>query len=82
MQSILPVNNDLRNNGVYNADILKINAGIQQLAADRSLIYIDLHPKFVNADGKLPERFTVDGIHLNGEGYMVWKAELAQYIGK
>jgi len=80
LYSILPVNSDVKNIPIDNQDILTINQGIQQIAKDNQLIYIDLNPKFSNKDGALFAKFTSDGIHLNGDAYLLWKSEIEQYL--
>lgn len=76
VQSLLPVNNNVRNTGVKNKDISEINRKLKEISKDKGLTFIDLHAKIVNKEGLLPERFTRDGIHLNGEAYMLWREEI------
>ena len=80
IQSILPVNNSVRKTSVFNKDINTINEGLQLLAKDFQLEYIDLHSFFKNEDGNLKIQYTNDGIHLNGAAYLVWKNVLDEYI--
>ncbi len=39
---------------------------------------VDLHPHFSNEQGKLNKNFTMYGLHLNAEGYKLWKHVLGQ----
>ena len=74
-QTLLPVNNEvLPVKNQYNKDehILYVNAELKKLAVQEKITLIDLHPHFLNADKKLDKKFTVDGLHLNAEGYKVW----------
>jgi len=80
VQSLLPVNNDMRKTGVTNKDISEINRQLKTLSRDKKLSFIDLHSKFVNKEGLLPERFTHDGIHLNGEAYLLWREEIKGFV--
>ena len=73
VQSVLPVNNDLRQTKIKNADILKINEGIQALANQYSYNYINLHQKMSDSKDNLDAQYSSDGIHLNGKAYLVWK---------
>ena len=61
-----------RNAEQLNAQIHELNARLAQIAAKREM---DLHD--VNAhleeDGVLKPSCTLDGTHLNGEGYRVWR---------
>lgn len=80
VQSLLPVNNNVRNTGVKNKDISEINRQLKKISKDKELTFIDLHRKLVNNEGLLPERFTRDGIHLNGEAYMLWREEIRAFV--
>lgn len=72
IQSILPVNNELFGNEVSNKKVKQFNEVLQRIAEENGIEYIDLHSSFVDKNGQLDEKFTIDGIHLNGEGYKVW----------
>jgi lysophospholipase L1-like esterase len=80
LYSILPVNDTVRNIPVKNEDINFINKEIEQIAFDNQLIYIDLSSKFKNESGILFSNFTSDGVHLNGDAYLLWKKEIEQYF--
>lgn len=41
-----------------------------------------LFEKFVNDEGKMNVKYTNDGLHLLGEGYMLWKSIVEPYIRK
>ena len=73
VQSLLPVNNDLRNAGVTNARIIELNARITQIAHDFALPYLDIATPLKDGNGNLSSSFTEDGLHLNGAGYVVWE---------
>ena len=73
IQSVLPINTDILEQTETNNDtILEFNANLQKMTEDNGLKYIDLASHFMK-DGKLDSSLTVDGIHLNGQGYIVWK---------
>jgi len=42
--------------------------------------WLDIGPRLARGDGQLDERFTVDGVHLNGRGYRAWADGLAPYL--
>lgn len=83
VQSILPVNNFF---GKFNthtnkgALILTINKELFNNAALHHYTFIDLFPYFSDADGKLSKQFTNDGLHLLGDGYMLWKHIIYPYV--
>lgn len=82
-QTLLPVNNEFTNfKNHYNKDehILWLNEQIKSLAKKEKINVIDLHPHFLNADKKLDKKYTIDGLHLNAEGYKVWAGILRKYL--
>jgi len=82
IQSILPVD-DVIHTTRPNKNIIEINKHLQQLSKDKNLNYIDLTPIFTDVNGKLnKEEFSIDGLHLNGKGYEVWKNVIEKYIKK
>lgn len=80
LQSVLPVNNEVRNTRIQNATIQTLNDGIQKLAQEQQLKYIDLFPSFLDKNGNLDPRYTQDGIHINGEAYLIWKGAIEKFI--
>jgi lysophospholipase L1-like esterase len=76
VQSILPVNNQEFENKISNEAVHQFNEVLHQLAKDNDIQYVDLNRHFENADGQLKEEYTVDGIHLTGDGYDVWMEKL------
>jgi len=73
IQSTLPVNNEVKNTGLNNGDVIEINEGLITLSKEFAVEYIDLFPFLVDENGYLKAEFTADGIHLNGDAYLVWK---------
>lgn len=76
IQSILPVSDGFKKfSGHTNkADsILKINNRLKKEAANHHYIYVDLHSSFCNKQGKMDVKYSNDGLHLLGEGYLLWK---------
>ena len=80
VQSILPVNNTVKNTGLSNEDVLTLNEGIQKITTDFNLKYVDLHQKFKDPSGKLNDKYTLDGIHLNRAGYDLWIGEIKDLV--
>lgn len=77
MQSVLPINNLKAQKILFlrfnNTKIIELNAKLQDLAKDFSFPYIDLFAAFADSNKELDARFTTDGVHLNGEAYLLWK---------
>lgn len=65
---------------VPNSEIAKLNTKIKKLAKELNLTYIDVHSKLLDKSGNLDKKYTNDNIHLNGQGYLVWKAEIIKFI--
>jgi lysophospholipase L1-like esterase len=57
--------------------IREVNDQLKQVAAESGSEFLDLYPLFVNGEGYLRSDMTTDGLHLNEEGYMVWRTALA-----
>ena len=83
LQSILPVNPTFptfRSHTVFSREIVEINRRLAEEAAANGYVFIDLHSRFVDADGYLDPRYTNDGLHLTGEGYRLWRELLIPYV--
>jgi lysophospholipase L1-like esterase len=80
--SVLPVNNQLKSIGIDNTEIIEVNNRLQQIARNFAVPYIDLAAQLTDASGNLAQRYTSDGIHLNAEGYMVWKKLIDPFLTK
>jgi lysophospholipase L1-like esterase len=81
--TLLPVNNEFTQfKKHYNKDehILFVNTELKKIAAEENITLIDLHPHFLDASNKLDKRYTLDGLHLNADGYQVWAGILKQYL--
>ena len=59
--------------------IVSLNAALKDIAAENDAFYLDLYPIFVTGDGGLRDDLTTDGLHLNRQGYLVWRSAIALY---
>ncbi|UFH36891.1 family 20 glycosylhydrolase [Flavobacterium acetivorans] len=83
VQSILPVNDVYKKFGGHTSkgeQIKQLNAKLKQNAAAFPYTYMDLHTPFCDQNGKLIKEFTNDGLHLKGEGYLMWKHLVYPYV--
>ena len=80
LESVLPIHNSFRRNSMKNEDIDILNKNIEQIAQKQSLTYINLNEKFKNTQGVLNPEYSIDGIHLNGKGYLLFKEIISPYI--
>lgn len=72
--TLLPVNNTMNTTDKHkgkDAHITWLNKEIRKLAGKRVKV-IDLYPHFADAENRLKESFTYDGLHLNAAGYQEW----------
>lgn len=84
IQSVLPVNDEFtRFPKVHNKTqvILDINKGLKLLAKEKGCAYIDIYSHLI-APGtqSLNKKYTNDGLHLLGPGYLIWKEVLKPYV--
>ena len=54
----------------------EVNRGIRELAAEEGVTFVDLRPAFMDSNRALSERYTIDGLHLNAAGYLLWKQQI------
>lgn len=78
IQSVLPCNSDKMKRNGRNArrtpeNIEALNMRLEALAIEYDVHYIDLYSAFKAENGELDSRLTTDGVHLNGEGYLLWQ---------
>jgi lysophospholipase L1-like esterase len=79
VQSILPINNDLIGRQFYkgtNEQITALNTGLQQLAREKQVTYVNLYPALLDNKAQMAANYTYDGLHLSGQGYLQWLAVL------
>ena len=78
VQSVLPTRGA---HAKHNANVLDFNQRLQKLAKEFGYDYIDLHSQMKDDKGELKAEFTADGLHLNADGYKVWKAQIDKTMG-
>ncbi|URD51286.1 GDSL-type esterase/lipase family protein [Chroococcidiopsis sp. CCNUC1] len=80
IQSVLPINRTKSGLNVSDREILQLNSALQKLATEYSLTYIDLYSYLSDEQHQLKECYTLDGVHLNGQAYSIWKQVIEKYI--
>lgn len=80
IMSIPPVNNEVRNIGVENMEIMEMNTRLQQIARNFAIPYIDLYNRLTDSSGNLSRIYTKDGIHLDADGYLVWRKLIEPHL--
>ena len=80
VQSLLPINSEKFKIKIDNDNIVELNCEIQELSKTFSCKYVDLYKEFVNGQKQLDSQYTLDGVHLSGQGYLLWKKVIEKYI--
>ena len=83
VQSILPVNGDLPGYERRKACaplIVPTNKRLETLCDEKGVTYLDVWGALADHEGRLDKRYTNDGLHLTGEGYVVWRDAIKQHV--
>lgn len=86
MMAYYPVNPDMAEGEVKellkvrsNARITEANSAVRQLAEKHGQRFIDLNGPLTDARGRLKAEYTIEGIHINHEGYRSIFGDLMRY---
>lgn len=77
IQSTLYTNTSTRN--YLNPNVTELNTLLKEYSIKNNITYIDLNEK-LSKNNSLISDYTYDGVHLNSNGYKIWKKEIEQYI--
>lgn len=80
IQSVLPVNNVTSRYWQNTKNIIKLNLGLKELAKEFENQYIDVFSHLADPENQLDAQYTLDGLHLNGQGYLAWKNVIEKYV--
>lgn len=75
IQSTLYVSPKWHDAADKNPEVKKLNALLMKYARDNGIRFMDLNAK-MTIDGFLKAELTYDGLHLNANGYAIWREEL------
>jgi len=64
-----------------NEKIIKLNEGIKAISKNYNITYLDLHKHFME-NGGLNLNLSVDGIHINGNGYHIMSEIIKPYLNE
>ncbi|GGA44066.1 GDSL-type esterase/lipase family protein [Paenibacillus physcomitrellae] len=67
----LYVGKEVKNYMTVNQRVQKLNGYLKSYANAHSIPYIDLN-KVLAPNGYLLSNYSIDGIHINGDGYQIW----------
>lgn len=65
---------------VSNQRIVNLNRELEAIAAENGVDFLNLYPLFTDDRGNLPMNLSTDGLHLNRDGYTVWRSGLQLYF--
>ena len=84
IQSVLPVgpNPMFIHSGHNNHGVLALNERLKMFCDDNKLTYIDLHSHFLDENGFIDPKYTNDDLHIVGEGYLLWKRLIIDYVNE
>jgi len=84
IQSGLPVNDSFTNYPKHSnkgPQIIEFNKGLKKMCEDKGIVFINIYPLFKCKDSEnLDPKLTNDGLHVNGDGYMIWKNAINPYL--
>lgn len=84
VQSLLPVNEKLNmfQGHTSKHEVVKdINKQLAEETNHWGVNFIDLYPHFLSSDGlRMDTKYTNDGLHLLGEGYVLWFCLINKYV--
>lgn len=66
----------------FRPKIAALNALLEPFAKEKGLIYLDIGPKMLDAEGNLPKDIMGDGVHPTEKGYAIWAAALKEVLEK
>lgn len=81
IQSTLFVSSKWHNARDKNPEVDKLNMMLRSYAQKNGLTFMDLIPKMTE-NGLLRDELTYDGLHLNANGYAIWREELDPILSK
>lgn len=63
-----------------NEAILQVNALLPDVCENNGATYVNVHDLLADEDGNLNRHYTMDGLHINAEGYKIVTAEVNRYL--
>lgn len=79
VQAVLFVGKQYPNAKYFNVEIERLNKRLKELANMQQVTFLDLNP-FLTKEGFLKEEYTIDGIHLSGDAYVIWKEKIQETL--
>ncbi|HTC00942.1 MAG TPA: GDSL-type esterase/lipase family protein [Ferruginibacter sp.] len=81
IQSLLPTSKSINNNDSKALPhIIDLNTRLSSLCRTKKIIYIDLYSHFLVNNEINAALFSKDQLHLNSDGYILWKNLINEYV--
>lgn len=80
VQGLLPVNNNISRFWTAPENIFYVNDFLKSYCDSREIEFVDTASYFIGPSKQLLSKYSYDGLHLNGVGYMKWKTILEPYL--
>lgn len=84
LQSILPFNESFKRYKNLNGKtwmVAELNVMLKQIADKYKVEFLNIYPLFLEeGTARLNPSITSDGLHLNAEGYEIWKSAIEKYV--
>jgi lysophospholipase L1-like esterase len=65
---------------IPNSQIRELNQKLAVIAATEDVQFLNLYPLFADSQGDLRIDLSTDGLHLNQQGYLVWRTAIAFFM--
>jgi len=69
-----------KNHYAHSHLIVPTNKKLEALCDEKEVTYLDVWGALADHDGKLDKRYTNDGLHLMGPGYLVWRDAIKIHV--
>lgn len=80
LQSILPTLDPVKNRDIVQPVNERLSMLAQSPELSASIVFLNLYPAFLDAEGKQRPELFVDGLHPSKEGYQIWRDQLVPAI--
>jgi len=83
VQTVLPINPEFKRYKSVRGktpQIMELNNDLKTLAQIHRVEFIDLFSVFTDGMNHLDKKYTPDGLHLNGQGYLLWKSTIEHHV--
>lgn len=87
VQSVIPTTNyydtlygGFSENGVIAARVKTLNQRLIQICKAKKVTFLDVRPGMLLSDTYLKKELSIDGIHFNYAGYVIWKDHLKDFF--